>query len=78
LRAFSIRPAWCWRGVSAPATVLRWFDEVPGSQKHQEGNGAGDGERLRERNNALKGEPQERIWHEIGPADSGRKKASRG
>lgn len=40
--------------------------------------GAGDSVRLHERSNALKGEPQERIWHEIGPADSGRTKAPGG
>jgi hypothetical protein len=48
------------------------------TSQHQEGNGAGDGERLHERSNALKGEPQERIWHETRPAGSGRIKASRG
>jgi hypothetical protein len=46
--------------------------------QHQEGNGAGDGERLHGRSKALKGEPQERIRHETRPAGSGRMKASGG
>jgi hypothetical protein len=46
--------------------------------QHQEGNGAGDGERLHGRSKALKGEPQERIRHEKRPAGSGRIEASRG
>jgi len=36
--------------------------------QHQEGNDAGDGERLHARRKALKGKPQERIWYEIRPA----------
>jgi hypothetical protein len=46
--------------------------------QRQEGNDAGDGERLHEGSKALKGEPQERIRHEIRPADSERMKVSRG
>jgi hypothetical protein len=46
--------------------------------QRQEGNGAGDGERLHGRNKALKGEPHERIWHETRPAGSGRTKAPGG
>jgi hypothetical protein len=46
--------------------------------ERHEGNGAGDGVRLRERKKALEGEPQERIRHETRPAGSGRMKASRG
>jgi hypothetical protein len=46
--------------------------------QHQEGNDAGDGERLHERSKALKGEPQERIRHETRPAGSGRTEASGG
>jgi len=40
------------------------------AQRH-EGSGIGDGIRLRERKKALKGEPHERIWHEIGPVSDG-------
>jgi hypothetical protein len=40
--------------------------------QRQEGNGTGDGVRLRGRSKALKGEPQERIRHETRPAGSGR------
>jgi hypothetical protein len=46
--------------------------------QRQEGNGTGDGVRLRGRSKALKGEPHERIRHEIRPAGSGRTEASRG
>jgi hypothetical protein len=46
--------------------------------QRQEGNGAGDGERLHGRNKALKGKPHERIWHDTRPAGSGRTKAPRG
>jgi hypothetical protein len=48
-----------------------------GFERH-EGMGAGDGVRLRERRNALKGKPHERIWHEIRPAGSGRIEAPGG
>jgi hypothetical protein len=48
-----------------------------GLERH-EGTAIGDDDRLHERRNALKGEPQERIWHEIGPAGLGRMKASGG
>jgi hypothetical protein len=77
-RAF---PSW------EPAALARRLgirDEMPafgldrGVSERQEGTGAGDGERLHERSKALKGEPHERIWHETGPAGSGRMKASRG
>jgi hypothetical protein len=66
-----------WREASADATD-RFSGDVRGHQKRQEGRGAGDGELLHERNKALKGEPQERIRHEIGPAGSRWMKASRG
>jgi hypothetical protein len=46
--------------------------------QRQEGIGAGDGVRLHGRNKALKGEPQERIWHETRPAGPGRTKTPRG
>jgi hypothetical protein len=52
--------------------------KVGRSSQRQEGNGAGDGERLHERSNALKGEPHERIRHETRPAGSRRIKAPGG
>jgi hypothetical protein len=61
----------CSRRATGPRVMRKAF-------QHQEGNGAGDGERLHERRKALKGEPHERIWHETRPAGSGRIKASRG
>jgi hypothetical protein len=55
-----------------------WGHRPPRVLQRQEGNGAGDGCRLRERNKALKGEPQERIRHATRPAGSGRNEASGG
>jgi hypothetical protein len=46
--------------------------------QRQEGSGIGNDVRLHERNNALKGEPQEWIRNEIMPAGSGRIKAPGG
>jgi hypothetical protein len=66
------------RGVSALATGGRDSGGTKKAFQHQEGNGAGDGERLHGRSKALKGEPQERIRHETRPAGSGRTKASGG
>jgi len=43
-----------------------------GWTERHEGIGAGDGVQLCGRKKALKGEPHERIWHEIGPVGEGR------
>jgi hypothetical protein len=48
------------------------------ASQRQEGNGAGDGERLHGRSKALKGKPHERIRHETRPAGTGRNKAPGG
>jgi hypothetical protein len=78
LRAF---PSW---ELAALARRFGTRDEKPalglvrGVSERQEGNGAGDGDRLHERRKALEGEPHERIRHETRPAGSGRMNASRG
>jgi len=59
-----------WRILARSKTLKAW--------KRQEGKDAGDGVRLRGRNKALKGEPQERIRHETRPVGSERMKAPRG
>jgi hypothetical protein len=64
-----------WRGVSALATGTVVLGKDGRAFQRQEGNDAGDGERLHERSKALKGKPHERIWHETRPAGSGRTKA---
>jgi hypothetical protein len=55
------------RVVACGDSVLWWLSWWT---QRQEGTGAGDGVRLRERSKALKGEPQERIWSETWPAGS--------
>jgi hypothetical protein len=58
---------------------MSWLSgEVKKGLERHEGMGAGDGVRLRERRNALKGKPHERIWHETRPAGSGRIEAPGG
>jgi hypothetical protein len=59
-----------WWTLARSKTLKAW--------KRQEGSGAGNGVRLRGRNKALKGEPQERIRHETRPVGSGRMKAPGG
>jgi hypothetical protein len=44
---------------------MLWFVEAALMCQRQEGIGAGNSVRLRERSKALKGEPHERIWPEI-------------
>jgi hypothetical protein len=57
---------------------MRSGGQAQGAFQRQEGKGVGDGERLHEGSKALKGEPQERIRHEIRPAGSERMKVSGG
>jgi hypothetical protein len=66
------------RGASALATATGGSGGSEEHSQRQEGNGAGDGVRLHGRSKALKGEPQERIWHETRPAGPGRTKTPRG
>jgi hypothetical protein len=68
-----------WKGAVARVSLFRQgrtaaisMKTVGSGLERQEGNGAGNGERLHEGSKALKGEPQERIRHEIRPAGSGR------
>jgi len=79
----------CTRALKLPVGKLERFrtgqfsggvkaDRKPRQTKRQEGSGIGDGIRLHERSKALKGEPHERIWHEIRPVSEGRNKAPRG
>jgi hypothetical protein len=75
LRVWSL----CWRSILGTCdrgeAILVELDE---QIQRQEGTGAGNGVRLRERSKALKGEPHERIRHETRSAGTGRMKTSRG
>jgi hypothetical protein len=79
-KTLKARVAACAAAFFGRAFRLRgvWFVAVAASIQRHEGNGAGDGVRLRERSKALEGKPHERIWSETRPASMGTVNAPRG